>query len=441
MNYIKKNMKGITLISLVITIILLLILAGISIRSIVGSNGILKTAQKATKDYENDQIDEKEYIDSLEDDTEENTENLPENTPENPQEVGKRVALKEEWKSEKKSTVYAVSIGDGETIPVPKRFFYVGGNFRTGVIISDNEQDKYEEGKDKTTYEYTTKLKGNQFVWIPCTETEYKKCDSWNGTTQTDTILGDCVWDKNTPDSELVQIKKYGGFYIARYEAGLANTIKEFTTNQKHTSLNSVYNKDGVPQSKAGMVPWMYIDWTQSKANAEKMYNNIYVNSGLVTGTQWDVILNKMLSENAIKASDLTASENLGNYANNEIQYTGRLAKADYNITNSNAWTLKPFGTITTGQTSSYSKNNGDLLTTGASDIAQRYHIFDFAGNLWEWTDEEDIYKNNTNKQYRITRGGSYNNLSNNMCVCYRAGSGVVDYTGFSTRISCGTLY
>ena len=59
-----------------------------------------------------------------------------------------------------------------------------------------------------------------------------KKCDSWNGTTQTDTILGDCVWDKNTPDSELVQIKKYGGFYIARYEAGLANTIKEFTTNQ-----------------------------------------------------------------------------------------------------------------------------------------------------------------------------------------------------------------
>ena len=71
MNYIKKNMKGITLISLVITIILLLILAGISIRSIVGSNGILKTAQKATKDYENDQTDEKEYIDSLEDDTEE----------------------------------------------------------------------------------------------------------------------------------------------------------------------------------------------------------------------------------------------------------------------------------------------------------------------------------------------------------------------------------
>ena len=99
------------------------------------------------------------------------------------------------------------------------------------------------------------------------------------------------------------------------------------------------------PQSKAGMVPWMYIDWTQSKANAEKMYNNIYVNSGLVTGTQWDVILNKMLSENAIKASDLTASENLGNYADNIIPYTGRLARADYNVTNSKSVDIKAIRT------------------------------------------------------------------------------------------------
>ena len=28
---------------------------------------------------------------------------------------------------------------------------------------------------DKTTHEYATKLKGNQFVWIPCTKDEYKK--------------------------------------------------------------------------------------------------------------------------------------------------------------------------------------------------------------------------------------------------------------------------
>lgn len=45
----KKN-KGITLIALVITIIVLLILAGISIATLTGENGVLTKASKAEKD-------------------------------------------------------------------------------------------------------------------------------------------------------------------------------------------------------------------------------------------------------------------------------------------------------------------------------------------------------------------------------------------------------
>ena len=44
---IKKDMKGITLIALIITIIVLLILAGVSIATLTGQNGILKNAGKA----------------------------------------------------------------------------------------------------------------------------------------------------------------------------------------------------------------------------------------------------------------------------------------------------------------------------------------------------------------------------------------------------------
>ena len=44
---IKKLNKGITLIALVITIIVLLILAGVSIAMLTGENGILSQAQKA----------------------------------------------------------------------------------------------------------------------------------------------------------------------------------------------------------------------------------------------------------------------------------------------------------------------------------------------------------------------------------------------------------
>ena len=47
-----KNNKGITLIALVITIIVLLILAGVSIAMLTGSNGILTQATTAVSDTE-----------------------------------------------------------------------------------------------------------------------------------------------------------------------------------------------------------------------------------------------------------------------------------------------------------------------------------------------------------------------------------------------------
>ena len=126
--------------------------------------------------------------------------NLPQNTSENPQEIGTKVALKENWNIE---TVTAISVGNGETVPVPIGFYYVGGDLSTGVIISDEEADKYDGQTDKTTWEHTTNLQGNQFVWIPCTEDEYVKSETWNGTTQTPSTLANSGWDKTVYTSEL----------------------------------------------------------------------------------------------------------------------------------------------------------------------------------------------------------------------------------------------
>ena len=55
---IKKDMKGITLIALVITIIVLLILAGITIGAITGDNGIINQAQSAKTENERSDIEE-----------------------------------------------------------------------------------------------------------------------------------------------------------------------------------------------------------------------------------------------------------------------------------------------------------------------------------------------------------------------------------------------
>lgn len=460
----KTKDRGITLVALVVTIVVLIILATISINIVFGEEGILTRARQA-KDYmSNAQVEEQTMLNEMYVSAFGNQ--LPENTKENPQEAGKEVALKPGWGTEtvtyiktadgkentavtKVATVYAVSVGNGETVPVPKEFYYVGGNLSSGVVISDNVADKNkyinaengvvpagisinEDGELERT------LQGNQFVWIPCEKSEYKKSSVWNSTTQYYTSssnykLANANWDTTTSDSELTQIEKYGGFYVARYEAGLAETIDEFEDTQKHTGSNTIYNEEGVPKSRAGEIPWMFIDWTTAKKNAKSMYESSkhknYVSSGLITGTQWDVMLNKLLEKNKIQAADLTNSSSWGNYRNTSISYVGRLAKAYYS---SSSWYLPKFGELTEGTTTTYNSDNtyGDLLTTGASESAARYNIYDVAGNLWEWTEEDSHYA--TSGQYRVLRGGSSVDASGAYPVCFRNGGITVSYTSLS---------
>ena len=61
----KKN-KGITLIALVVTIIVLLILAGISISMLTGQNGILKRAAEAKEKTKQSQAEELSALSKLE---------------------------------------------------------------------------------------------------------------------------------------------------------------------------------------------------------------------------------------------------------------------------------------------------------------------------------------------------------------------------------------
>lgn len=48
-----KKERGITLVALVVTIVVLLILAGVSISLVLGENGLINKAKKAKTDYEN----------------------------------------------------------------------------------------------------------------------------------------------------------------------------------------------------------------------------------------------------------------------------------------------------------------------------------------------------------------------------------------------------
>ena len=60
-----RGQKGITLVALVITIIVLIILAGVSISLIVGQDGIAKKASEGKANYEAASLEEAQSINNL----------------------------------------------------------------------------------------------------------------------------------------------------------------------------------------------------------------------------------------------------------------------------------------------------------------------------------------------------------------------------------------
>ena len=60
-----KNKRGITLIALVITIVILLILAGVSISLILDENGIIQRSKDARAKWNNAQMDEEKNMDEI----------------------------------------------------------------------------------------------------------------------------------------------------------------------------------------------------------------------------------------------------------------------------------------------------------------------------------------------------------------------------------------
>jgi len=456
--------QGITLITLVITVVILIILAGVAINLTLGENGLFRKAQFARDKYNNAVTKEEQELNEIY--AYLTSGDLPENTKENPQAAGKEVKMPDGWKTKmpqmidesgkekvaSKDIVYVTAIADGigNTIPVPIGFYYVGGNLDTGIVISDkkDDQDKYAgfEADGKTPKTVGVDLVGNQFVWIPCTIENYKKKD-----------FGEAYaaggWDNQTDGIEKVQIRKYNGFYIARYEAGLGeagfSNVMQAVTATTNSTYNwgwqsNVYTKANAsstakPTSKANEIPWYHADYFTAIEMCDRMYaNNSYVSSGLVTGVQWDVMLQYIAT-----SSEYTSSGSWGNYSDSSIP----LNRGYYTNVNSSG-TTDGFKAVTTGQVSGTRATNYNyvLLSTGASDSAKRKNIYDVAGNLWEWTTESayiasyaNYSKTNFDVNTHVLRGGSFKDAHGTNPACFR-GSRYAAHTDTNLGFRC-TLY
>ena len=266
-------------------------------------------------------------------------------------------SVRNEWKEKIAEEV--------EGVPIPKGFTYKEGTKDTGFVIQDENK--------------------NEFVWLPATESTYRKDTSFPGAKPTgdDTSLPNGIID------ETADVVKYGGFYIGRYEAG----IPEGDT--------SASNKKGIPVSKKDAIIWANINYTNSKASAESMISNEYVQTGLITGTAWDTTCHWI--EGSLKSINELASLKDSRYYGN---YKNSLAPAN--------------------------ENSGTKREAGFSENWKTKNIYDLAGNVWEWTSE-------VHSSDFIIRGGCFGNVGSDDCpVSYRGSNDAScanDWMGFRLRL------
>ncbi len=442
-----KKQKGITLIALIVTIIILFILAGVTIAMLSGENGILKKVHLAKELTDQKQEEEnnilKQYEELLGVEGE-----LPDNTETT--EAGTVVKLPNNWlttipdevstdngniviPSKKISNVYAVSDGVGNAVPVPYGFYYVGGTVESGVVISDEVSDKNKfkgqedvpagasYNSDGTVNKETSGLKGNQFVWIPCKEKDYIKTNFG--------IQNSTGWDTLSNTTELVQVEKYSGFYVGRYEAGTSEVILEGNVKWENGNFNSNKIIEGKIVSKAGEIPYYHADYETAVEMSKNMYRTEYVRSVLMTGTMWDVMMNFMTTDKG-DYSDLKNSP-WGNCKDNTtVAYTEGVGR--YLAVNSSN------GLISNAAVADNSYHYG-IRTTASSEDVKRKNLYDVAGNQWEWTQEMCYRTDDSNLSYNL-RGGGFNNFVYDYPVCYRW-MRLCSCYWYTPRIPSSTLY
>ncbi len=312
----KKN-SGITLIALVITIIALLILAGVSIAMLIGENGILNQANEAAKRTEEAEAEERVKIavlgsygsegnidgDKIKNELQSQGEFegiIPGKIEFNGYEFlilenGEVTSLErreilelnvsiENDKSTSAIEVYSetenVKIQDnyGNDIVIPSGFGIAsdsGVNISEGIVVEDKEN-------------------GNQFVWIPVgiinnngvkhtiELSRYEFATDGTPTKKEDEDVIELYYKELATSSdgnasaknlETFEIKTLisGGYYIARYEPS---------------------NNNGIVQSKANKTAWTSITQPNASIESKEMYQNeTTFTSDLINSLAWDTAL------------------------------------------------------------------------------------------------------------------------------------------------------
>ena len=384
-----SNQTGITLIALVVTIVVLLILAGVSLNAIFSENGIIKRAQDAQNKMNNAQESDLNALNDLDKwinnqvngTTGGNTtggNDNPSTTPKISTLVGKVVD-----KNTKAEDAY------GNKITIPKGFKVVAHGTVAGSATYTYSGDNIPAVQDGIVIENGTD--GNQFVWVPVGTIKNK-----NNTTNTIT-LGRYEFDSNTG-----ALKSNTPVQVASVE----NCTQEVTINTNYKELSVFRAGNSATDSTAQ---------NATARNLEEFISTTLANGGYyiarfeasgtaskITSKYNQTVLGNITQPNAAKV----AREMYGEVKeNNELVYASDLV-------NSYAWDTAIVFIQTYSVKTDYASHNESKTTkafTATGKNNDKYcNIWDMSGNAYEWTTEYSTSSHNSNFYPCVRRGGYY---------------------------------
>ena len=403
-----NNETGITIIALSITIIVMLILAGISIATV---SPMIKNSEEAKQEQD---IETEKSIVSRAAFAAEKVGVKGRITKDNLQKMMQNELPSGNFTVTENGDGFTITFTDSnrsydvdatggnssssETIiagvTIPAGYYYVGGTKAKGLVISDAEADneKYKGqenvGKD---------LQGNQWVWVPV-ETP----SSLYTTVDAGVTLAGSTGVKTTKytNSEIISGKKRGLPGSTDYREPDLVTYYENDTNAKTAGFSSLANMAETMVSEyeemiASLEKYkgFYIGRYELTANGEKtgatqnvnwytLYKNCKtlasgtkVKTRMIWGLQWDATCNWL--SNSDPAYSITNSSTWGNYSDNTAD------------------------------------GHGSKQNTGFSESWKANNIYDFAGNCDEWTQEANSTINRAYRGGRYDFDGSYSPASN----------------------------
>lgn len=394
-----SNQAGITLIALVVTIVVLLILAGVTINAVFSDRGIIKKAQDAQNKANESIQKDMEQINALENWLNENT---GESNNDKEVNISTLVGKGAVTKNTKAVDTY------GNKITIPKGFKVLAHGTEAGSATYTYSGDTIPAVQDGIVIENGTD--GNQFVWVPVGTIKNKSDDS-KGATSTIT-LGRYEFDSNTgalksnTPAQVASVENYTKAVTISDRYQELSTFRAGNTATDSTAENATARNLAEFISTSLSNGGYYIARFEASGTASK-----------ITSKYNQTVLGNITQPNAAKA----AREMYGEVKeNNELIYASDLV-------NSYAWdTAIVFIQTYSGKTD-YASHNESKTTkafTATGKNNDKYcNIWDMSGNVNEWTTESSTEFRDSYFYPCVRRGGHYN-TGNGGATSSRRGEG-----------------